>query len=806
MLLDLRYALRTLVKNQGFTLVAMLTLAVGICANTAIFSVVNGVLLRPLPYPDPDRVVNLWTSTAQEPRSNHSAGEFVDIVEQNRSLSAIAGYRPAVFTVSARAGDPVTVEGLYATVAFFDVLGATPAAGRVFSRSKDLVPADRLVVLGDRAWQQLFGRSPDAVGSRVRVDGVSYAVAGILPPRTEFPENAQVWVLCDKPVPPSPVATRDTIADREVRYFAAIARVRPELSLEQARLDLERVGAAIEQQNPQSASGRTLRIAPVYDEMVKDVRWALLVLQSAVGLVLLIACANVASLLIARASGRRRELAIRAALGAGRRRLVRQLLTESLVLSVLGGLAGLLLGVWLIGLIVGVLPDTVPRASQIRLDRVVAAGALLMALVTGALFGALPAVHASRTDAMAAAKRSGDRGSSSRAPARAALVVAEIALTLVLLAGAGLLLNSFLRLRHVDSGMRPENVTVLSVALPPSRYPGDEAQGALYARLIEALSDRPGVQAVGVGFPGPLRGSNASGSFDIEGRRSGDRSAQPGANLGTVSGGFFEAMGIPLLAGRTFAESDDGSHPKVAIASVSLARKYWPGETAIGKRVRFDSGDQAPWITIVGLVGDVRQLGLDVSAPPILYIPYKQFTLPFTNVVVRSTAPPATVTAMLRSALASLDSELPFGEITTLQGVLDRSVDQPRFRATLLASFAAAALILAAVGVYGLISYSVGMRTRELGIRLALGAQPRQVLVSIMREGLVLGLLGTALGLGIAFAAVRVISSFLFGVTEGDPLTFGGVALLLLLVTLTASYIPSRRALRVDPIAALRAD
>jgi putative ABC transport system permease protein len=777
MLLDVRYALRTLLKNPGFTVVAVVTLAVGIGANTAIFSVVNGVLLRPLPYPDPERIVNVWVASDQEPRGIHSASDFLEIARRNQSLTAIAGYRAAVFTVSSRGGAPVTLEGMYATVDFFDVLGVSPAAGRVFSRSRDLVPADRLVVLGDAAWQQLYDRARDAIGSRLRVDGESYTVVGVLEPRAGFPEDAQLWVLSDTPVPPSPIKLADPEAEREVRYFPAIARVRPHLSLQQARFDVERVAAVLGQRHSQTEAGRTLRLGPVYEEMVEDVRWGLIVLQSAVGLVLLIACANVASLLIARASARRRELAIRAALGAGRPRLVRQLLTESLVLSAVGGLAGLLLGAWLVGLIVGVLPDAVPRASEIRLDPMVALGALLTALVTGALFGVLPAMYAARTDAAAALKQGGDRGSSSRSRGRAALVVAEIAITLVLLAGAGLLLNSFVRLRHVDSGMQPANVTVLSLALPPSRYPTDEAQGALYARMLEAVSGRPGLQAVGVGFPGPLRGSNASGSFDIEGRPARGRGDRPGANIGAVSGGFFAAMGIPLLAGRTFAESDDTSHAGVAIASVALARKYWPGENVIGRRLRFDSGANAPWITIVGLVGDVRQLGLEASPPPILYIPYRQFTLPFTNLAVRSTAPPAAVASMLRAALTSVDPELPFGEITTLQGVLDRSVDQPRFRATLLGSFAVAAVILAAVGLYGLMSYSVSTRTRELGIRLALGAQPRQVLLSIMREGLALGVAGTALGLAAAFVSVRVISSFLFGVGAGDPLTFAAVAL-----------------------------
>jgi putative ABC transport system permease protein len=807
LILDLRYGVRTLLKNPGFALVATLTLALGIGANTAIFSVVNSVLLRPLPYQDPQRLVNVWTSTGKDSHDNHSAGDFLDLSDENRSLSAIAGYRSYVFTVLAgRGGEPSQLEGTYVTLEFFDVLGVQPVAGRLFSRERDRVGGEKLVVLSDSAWQQLFARGSDAVGATIRLDGEAYIVAGVLKARTEFPEGTNLWVLSSKRVPPSPLAITDPSADRDVRYFSAIARVKADVTLQQAQADLERVATGIQQRHPQTAAGRTVRIAPVYDELVEDVRWGLLVLQSAVGVVLLIACANVSSLLIARASGRRRELAVRAALGAGRQRLVRLLLTESLVLSLVGGITGLLLGAWLIGLIVRVMPETVPRANQIAIDPFVAAAALILAVVTAALFGILPAVNASRTDTATAMKESGGRGDSSRTRGRSVLVVAEIALTLVLLAGAGLLLNSFLRLRQVDSGMRPENVTILTLALPATRYTTEESQGLLYTRLLDSLSNRPGIQAVGLGFPGPLRGSNASGSFFIEGRPSIDRSDRPTANMGSVSGGFFEAMGIPLVAGRTFAESDGPKDAGVAIVNVAMAQKYWPGENAIGKRLRFESDANTPWITIVGIVGDVRQLGLERSAPPILYIPYRQFALPFTNVAVRSRAPAGTVSAMLRSALSSADPELPFGEISTLQDALDRAVDLPRFRMTLLASFATAALILAAVGIYGLVSYTVASRTREFGIRLALGAQPSQVLGSVMREGLGLAVAGIGIGLGAAFLAVRLIASFLFGVGAGDPATFAAVAALLLVVALAACYVPSRRALRVDPIAALRAD
>ena len=804
MLQDLRYSARTLIRTPGFALIAVLTLAIGIAASTAIFSVVNGVLLRPLPFPDPERIVNVWTATAQEPHDNHSAADFLDISRDNQSLSGIAGYRSAFFTVVGRTAEPARLEGTYVTVDFFDVLRTTPAAGRLFSRATDGARGGNLVVLSDAAWRQLYDRSVDAVGAQVRVDGVAHTVVGVLPSRTELPEESKIWVLSAKPVPPSPLATTEPGADRDVRYFAAIARLKPGVSLAQAQSDLDRVAATIQRLHPQTAAGRTLRIAPIYDDMVQGIRWGLLVLQAAVGLVLLIACANVSSLLIARASGRRRELAVRAALGAGRLRLVRQLLSESLLLGAAGGLAGLLLATWLIGAIAAVLPEAVPRTGEIGIDPIVATVALTMALVAAGVFGVGPSLQASTADAASALTSGGDRGGSARTRGRAALVIAQVALTLILLSGAGLLLNSFLRLRGVDSGMRPEHVTVLDLALPSSRYATEASQAAAYRRLVDLLSAQPAMQAVAVGFPGPLRGSNASGSFVIDGRPSTDRSDQPHSSIGSVSGSFFKAMGIPVLQGRTFDERDDAKAAPVAIANVTLARTYWPSATAVGKRVRFDP--QSPWITIVGVVGDVRQYGLDKDPPPILYIPYAQFPVPFTNVVVRSMAAPGTVAGILRNAVAALDPDLPADEITTLQTVLDRSVDEPRFRATLLGAFAVTALLLAAVGVYGLVSQSVTERTREIGIRIALGAQPRQVLGALVREGLVLALAGIGLGLIGALLAVRVIASFLYGIGASDPMTLGSVALLLLLVALAASYIPSRRALRVDPMAALRAD
>jgi putative ABC transport system permease protein len=638
------------------------------------------------------------------------------------------------------------------------------------------------------------------------VNSQPYTVLGVLPDRAEWPGTSRVWTLADKDVPPSPVETSNDGADREVRYFEAIGRLKPDVSLEQARQDMGRLSAILQGRRSTASAQRQLQLGPVREQLIGDIRFALLVLQGAVGLVLLIACANVSSLMLARATGRRRELAVRAALGAGQGRLIRQLLTESLVLGAVGGFAGLLLGAWLIVVLVDLLPAGIPRVREITLDRMVGISTLLTALVTSVLFGVMPALQAGRTDAGAALKAGGERGSSGRARARAVLVVAEVALTLVLLACAGLLLNSFLRLQNVDTGFDPDNVVVTAFMLPEARYSTNVARAAFYKRLIEAVSARGEIQAAAVGFPGPLRGSNASGSFDVEGHSTPDRSERPYANLGSVSGGYFKAMGIPLLSGRTFNDADTRDAQGVVIVSRALANKYWAGADPVGRRLRFDDDPNSPWITVVGMVDDVHQLGLDKGATPLLYFPYEQFTLPFTNLFVRSSAPEATVASMLRTQFSALDSELPVDDLKTLQRIIDNSVAHPRFRTLLLSAFAIIALVLSAVGVFGLINFSVTQRTREIGIRIAMGATPTQVLGPMMREGLTLALVGTGIGLIGALLASRLLASFLFEVGATDPLTFAVVAATLLTVALLATYIPARRALRVDPISALRVD
>ncbi len=800
----LRYAVRTLLRSPGFFAIAVATIALGIAANSAIFSVVNGVLLRPLPFPDEGRLVKVSTATRQEVDGNHSAGDFMDIRERNRTLEAIAGFRDFVVGVAAPPGEPILLEATWVTSEFFDVLGTPPGLGRSFSAA-DRSAGQKLVVLGHEAAQRLFGEGTRAANRTVRIDGDSYTVSAVMPRGFAWPPRAKLWLLSPRPVPPAPVHLEDPLTNRDVQYFQALARVKSGVTLAAAQQDLHAIGVAIQREHAQTSGGRDVRAVPIREHLVGGVRDALLIIQAAVGLVLLIACANVSNLLIARATGRRRDLAIRAALGASRARLIRQQLAESCILGVCGGLAGLLLSSWLIVLLVQVLPRGVPRTDAIALDPTVMLVTLVASVASGVLFGILPALQASRTRVADAIQEAGTRGNS-RARGRAVLVVAEIALTLVLLSGAGLLANSFLRLQQVDPGFNPEHVTIAHLMLPQSRYPTNTDVTRLYRALLDGLGERPDLQAVGLGFPGPFGARNASGTFFIEGRASATRADRPFAHFGTVSGGYFAAMGIPLLSGRTFDDRDAATAPPVAIVSASMARRYWPGQDPIGKRLRFDDDQTNPWVTVVGLVGDVRQLGLSTEAPPLLFFPYEQFALPFTSVAVRSSLPQNAVTTLLKAQLASVDPDLPFGRVTSLQSELESNVDQPRFRAMLMGSFALLALLLAAVGVYGLISFTVAQRTREIGIRVALGAAPRGVILSVVREGIRLALAGIAIGLAGAFVAARALSAFLFGVGASDPLTFSGVALLMLLVAVAASYIPSRRASRIDPVLALRAE
>ena len=802
-------SLRSLLKNPSFTVIAVLTLALGIGANTAIFSVVNGVLLRPLPYPHADRVVQVWTRTAGESKGSHTPADFLDLQRSNRTLDLLAGYREDAVTISSTGSDPVRVTGTLVTLDYFDVFGTAPAMGRTFSRSLDASTNEPLAVVSDTTWQQSMGSDPAAIGRRLRINGTPHTVVGVMPPSFDYPEGAKVWLLSAKPVPLPPIdVPGDLLEARSVNYFLAVGRLKQGVTDAQAQQDLGGISDDLARRFPQTNAGRGVTVQPLHERIVGDVRDALLILFGAVGVVLLIACANVASLLLARASGRQRELAIRAALGASRMRLVRQLVGESLLLAVGGGLLGLLAAGWTVALLVAIMPDEVPRVGEIAVDARVAAASFAISLVSALLFGILPSLQASRADASSILRESGDRASTAgrkRARTRAVLVVVEVALTLVLLVSAGLLANSFLRLQNTDPGFATDQVTLVEFPLPQGRYPDGKRQAAFYQQLLDRLATRGEIQMAAIAFPNPLEGQNAAGSFAIDGKPNVNRADRPRAAIGSVSPLYLKTMGIPLLSGRQFTDRDRAPAPAVIIVNAAMAKKYWPGEDAIGKRIRFDESKDE-WLTVVGIAGNSRNMGLDTEPGPLVYLPFHYFPLQFMSLVARSPGGAGAVASAARAEIHALDPELPVERARPLTEVVHASVAEPRFRTMLLSGFAITALLLAAIGVYGLISYSVAQRTREIGIRVALGAGPRQVLNPIVREGMTLALIGVGLGLVGAAAATRLISSFLFGVEPTDPLTFSAVALLLLFVALLASYIPSRRALRIDPLIALRAE
>ena len=805
----MRQALRSLAKTPGFTIVALVTLALGIGANTAIFSVVNGVLLRPLPYPNADRIVQVWSTTAAEPKGAQDPPGFLELQAANKTLERLAGYREDALNISATGTEPVRETGALVTIDYFDVFGTPATMGRTFSRAADSQTNEPLAVISFQTWQKSMAADPAAIGRRLRINGIAHTVIGIMPASFDYPEGARAWLLSPKPVPLSPLdITGDLLTQRSVRYFMAVGRLKPGVTIEQAQQDLGAIANDAAQRLPQTNAGVGVLVQGLHERIVGDVQQALLILFGAVGVVLLIACANVASLLLARASGRQRELAIRAALGASRGRLVKQLAGESLLLAIVGGLLGLLTAGWAVALLVAIIPEGVPRVSEIGIDGRVAATSIAISLVSALLFGLVPSLQASRADASSVLRESGDRSSTSgkrRAGTRAALVVLEVALTLILLVSAGLLANSFLRLQNIDPGFAADRVTLVAFPLPQGRYTDGKQQAAFYQQLLDRLAKRGEIEMAAVAFPSPLQGQNASGSFDIEGRPTTNRNDRPRAALSSISPQFLKTMGIPLLKGRHFTPQDREPAPAPIIVNAAMARKYWPGEDAIGKRIRFDD-TQDDWMTVVGIAGDSRNLGLDSEPAPLMYIPYPYFTLPFMSLVARSPGGPGAVASAVRSEVRALDPELPIDSAQPMADIVNESVAEPRFRTMLLGGFALTALILAAVGVYGLISFSVAQRTREIGIRVALGARPAQVTGPIVREGMTLALIGIALGLAGAAVATRLLSAMLFGVAATDTLTFAGVATLLLLVALLASYLPSRRALRVDPLTALRTD
>ena len=793
---DLRYAGRMLVKTPGFTAIAILTLALGIGANSAIFSVVNAVLLRPLMYRDSEKLIRLYEGLPQGGTGSVSVPNLKDWREQNTVFSEITAYQFGNFNLSIQ-DQPERIVGANVSSEFFDVLGTRAQLGRTFQKGEDQPGSNRVVVLSDALWRRNFGADANLVGKDISIGGENFSVIGIMPPQFKF-FASQMWVPL--------VFTEKQLASRGSHAFNVLGRLKPERTLDQAKEEMATIARRLEQQYPDQQKNRTIKLVPLQEDNVRLIRPALFLLLAAVGLVLLIACTNVANLLLARAASRRSEIAIRAALGAKRGRLVRQFLTESVLLSFLGGLCGLLLAKWGTDVLVSMATGYLPVMTEISLDWRVMGFTLALSLLTGMIFGMAPAMHVSKTDLQDAIKDGGSRGGSSRGSwLRGFLVVAEVAAALILLVGAGLLLKSFLHLLQVNPGFRTENVLTMRISLPDGKYKSADAMAGFYRQLLERVAPLPGIEASGVINLLPVLQAGYNGEFQIVGQEPDPSGKPPLVEIRTVSPDYFRALGVPLVSGRTFnARDQQGSEP-VAIVNETFARRLIPNQDPLGKYIK---DDQEPGIKIVGVVGDVKQFGLIAPTIPELYTPYTQPPGPGTTqtmtLVVRTSGDPEALGPVLRKEVLSVDPAQPVYEVQTMQTVIGKAVSYQRLNMQLLGIFATLAMILAVIGIYSVMSYQVSQHTHEIGIRMALGAQPWHVLRLILREGLTLTLIGVVLGVAGAFALTRLLASLLFGVRASDPLTYIMVSLLLIFVALLACILPARRATKVDPLIALR--
>src|SRR6266849_312892 len=799
--MDVRYGLRMLRKNAGFTAVAVITLALGISANTTIFSVVNGVLLRPLPYRDPSRlvVVSLFNQKTQEIFPLCDA-DFLDWRAQNQVFSDVAAFSGNTFNITG-SGLPEQLRGGVVTGEFFSTLGVMPVLGRTFLPSEDRPGGAPMAVLSYNLWQNRYGAEPSVIGRAIVLNGLSTTVIGVMPPRFLPTAETQLWtnLVINPPTFRGPY------------YLTGEARLKPGATIEQARGELAAIARRIEQQNPATNSNMSFRVTPLEEAIVGDVRSALLVLLGAVAFVLLIASANVANLLLARATVREKEIAIRTALGASRARLMGQLLTESLLLAVIGGALGLLFAKWGVKLLSELGPSNLPRLEEIAIDGRVLAFTCLISFASGIFFGIVPAFPSRRSDLNKSLKeggRSAEEGQD-RGRARSVLVVAEIALSLVLLVGGGLMLKSFLRLQAVSPGVNPKNALTMQITLPQRQYHGDSQMILFYQHLLEKVQILPGVESAGVGMSLPPNLLEVTDYFTVEGQAAVSERMLGLADLVFASPNYFQALGVPLLKGRLFSAADRAGTAKVAIINLTLARHYWPNENPIGKRLRTGGPERPnnPWMEVVGVVGDIKYSGLDAAPEMVLYEPYQQAAWSSMYLVVRTSSKldnPATLASAVQNAVRSLDKDLPVAHIRTMEQLLSESVEQPRFRTVLLEIFALIAVSLATVGIYGVLAYSVSQRRHEIGIRMSIGARRSDVLWLVVGQGMLLTFIGVAIGVTGAFVLTRFLSTLLYEVRPTDPATFVVVPLLLAGVALLACYIPARRAMRVDPMVALR--
>lgn len=803
---DVRYALRVMTGSPGLSLIVVLALGLGIGANTAIFSVIDAVILRPLPYEDPESLVKVWmnfTGIGLPKNQNWvSAPEFVDLRDQNRCFSGIAAIGGDNFNLKI-GGMPEQIEGVRASADFFRLLGVQAQLGRTFLPEEDRPGHENVVVLSHGLWQRRFGGDRSLPGQSLMINGRPHVVVGIAPPGFQFPSDAEIWA----PLAFSPDALNP--GSRGSHGYEVLARIKYGTSLAQARSDMQLLLQRMIEQNPgypyKNFQFRII-LNPLLDELVGDVRPALWVLMGAVGFVLLIACANVANLLIARATARQREIAIRSALGAGRGRLFRQLLTESVMLAFLGSLVGILLAHWGLGALIDMGAVSFPRISGARLNPTVLVFTMLIAVATGVIFGLAPGVQVSRTthDSLKEASRASTPGAGADRMRRV-LVVGEIALSLALMAGAGLLLRSFFRLRDVDPGFRPEDVLTLRMGLPGERYSKPPQIWNFFREVIDRTARLPGVEAVGGVSALPLSGSGSSGTTTVDSRAVAPQDASPEADWRVVTPGYFNAMNIRLIRGRFFDDRDSESAAPVAIIDETMAKTYWPGEDPIGKRVRRGGAQsQRPWMTIVGVVGHVRYRTLEAQSRVQLYWPYSQNPWPYMSLAVRTSQDPLSLASSIQKAVLAVDPDQPVAMVRTMEQLLAESIARRKFSMFLLAIFAAIALLLAAVGIYGVISYAATQRAHEMGIRMALGSSRFNILRLILSQTLSLAVAGVLLGLGGSLAMTRVIAGLLFNVQPTDPFTFACVSGFLMLVALLAGLVPAGRAAGVDPMVTLR--
>src|SRR5215813_5147227 len=767
---DIRYGIRGLGKHPAFTAIALITLALGIGANTAIFSVVNAVLLRPLPFVEPERIVWVWDTIPQLPTAPTSLPEFLDWKEQNRSFEHLAAFQSGNMFLDAGDGTEDVPVGLV-TPEMFSLFKVNPIIGRTFTDEETLPGRFRVVVLSHSMWQNRFASDPNVSGRTIQLNGRTYAIIGVMPAGFSFPDRATLW---------RPLAIDPAALDRGPHYLNVVGRLKTDVTLAQAQADMSALAARLSQQHPEKTSGHGVKIVSLTSVVVGDIGRALLVLLGAVGFVLLIACANLANLMLARIGGRGREIAVRTALGASRLRIVRQLLTESLLLAVAGGGIGLLLAIWAVRWLVSLSHDTIPRLNEINVDPRVAGFTLLISVATGVLFGLVPALQVSKPDITDALKESGRTTAGvARHRLRSALVVSEVALSLVLLVGAGLLIRSFAKLNQVDPGFNPEKVLTLGVSLLPNKYPEEEQVATFYSQLLERSATVPGVISVSATSGLPVSGANTTDNFTIEGRPPIAKEAEPLTEYWVVTPRYFQSMGIPLLAGRDFSETDTKKSPNVVVINDEFRRRHFGLENPLGHRLKLQGQERDP-LEIVGVVGDSRNIALDEQPRAAAYVPFLQDPLSkeyarSMTIVARTKSDPGATAGSLRAEVTSMDKTVPVYAVKPMTEYLRDSLSRRRFSMILLSAFSGLALLLAAVGIYGVISYSVIQRTHEMGVRMALGAKRSDVLKLVLRQAMIMVLAGVAIGLVASWALTRLIKSLLFNVSVTDPLTFAGI-------------------------------